>query len=233
MFNDLDHKVDNIVNMNILDSYAGVNSLLTEELTLQSNFRFILFGLNNLKVGGSFATVHCIPYSQVGKQLIYILAKYFSNVYCLKTPYGSSLSVNYNLVAMNFQGISDSDLDTLKKISRKWELSDPSNGHMLNISQECLVAASIESPYKFMKSIVNLEHNGINLKIENMINLVMSRIEIRMLNLFFIDNVFISDVDSLLELQRKLENSQKMFVENLENLIYIFTETIKKKRRLY
>tara|TARA_Y100000389_G_scaffold205063_1_gene262637 strand:- start:2568 stop:4997 length:2430 start_codon:yes stop_codon:yes gene_type:complete len=234
LFQNLDKKVDNIVNMNLINTFAGTNSLLTEESMLQSNFNFILFGLSNLKIGGSFATVHCVPCSEVGKQFIYILSKYFSNIYCVKTPYGSTSTLNYNLIATHFQGIPEADIKLLNKISKKWELADPSNGHMLNISKECSIAANIESPYKFMQSIVDIEHDEIQNKIEHMINFVARRISIRMSNLFFIDDVFNSNKlnDSLIKLKVKLEKSQKEFVENIENKIYTFLEMIKKEKKM-
>jgi hypothetical protein len=146
----INNKID-ILSISLdMKTYPSMNRSSFEKNYTIELFNSILFSLMNSAIDGCSVIVFFIPLSELSMQLLWILKKYYKNIYFTCNNYTRITTTGQKLIATNFIGIDNIELEKIKEIGNKM--------------YECDKLYHSGESTKFIYSILQIDESNIQYK---------------------------------------------------------------------
>lgn len=149
-------KYDYIDVSNILYNFKLRDNNYNELNNSQIFFNYVRLILKILNINGSATISIYDTYSELNCEILYILRKFFKNVYLTKIKIGPVLRPYNKIILKSFIGISSKEIKELDKISREWYKI--SKCYNFNLDQKKYVSNILK-----FKEKPNIFYNHLNL----------------------------------------------------------------------
>ena len=196
-------KINNKIDI-IFMSSPSIKKPLTEKYDYEKNYTTlfyynILFSLMNQSINGCSVIEFFSPLCKISTQLLWIIKKYYKNIYFFCNNYTNIIKTGYIIIATNFIGIPDLELEKIKKIG-------------INIYESTEIHNEVETN-EFVYSILKIDDSNIPYK--NFCDLI-TQYNLKKIKIIINYNKLLYEVINYLE---NNNNSKKLKIK-LKNLIF-------------